>query len=110
MNKAVNLITTAITPEIITNKIFIARGKKVMLDRDLAAFYGVPTKRLNEQVKRNIKRFPSEFMFQLTQKERDELVPIWHRFKTMKHSTVLPYRGTRPENQCSVHHSLPCDR
>ena len=49
----------------------IIRGKQVMLDRDLAAIYGVETKRLNEQVKRNIERFP-DFMFQLTQEEFEE--------------------------------------
>ena len=47
----------------------IIRGQQVMLDRDLAALYGVETKRLNEQVKRNIKRFPEDFMFQLTKDE-----------------------------------------
>ena len=45
------------------------RGQQVMLDRDLATLYGVETKRLNEQVKRNIKRFPEDFMFQLTKDE-----------------------------------------
>jgi phage regulator Rha-like protein len=50
-------------------KIFIIRGRRVMLDVDLAELYGVPTKRLNEQVRRNIKRFPEEFMFQLTWEE-----------------------------------------
>nr|WP_242386098.1 ORF6N domain-containing protein [Phocaeicola sartorii] len=49
----------------------IIRGKQVMLDRDLAAIYGVETKRLNEQVKRNIERFP-DFMFQLTKEEFEE--------------------------------------
>jgi phage regulator Rha-like protein len=49
------------------------RGQKVMLDRDLAELYGVEVKRLNEAIKRNIKRFPSDFMFQLTQKEWDVL-------------------------------------
>ena len=47
----------------------IFRGQQVMLDRDLATLYGVETKRLNEQVKRNIKRFPEDFMFQLTKDE-----------------------------------------
>jgi len=47
----------------------IIRGQQVMLDRDLATLYGVETKRLNEQVKRNIKRFPEDFMFQLTKEE-----------------------------------------
>jgi hypothetical protein len=59
--------------EIITNKILELRGKRVMLDKDLARLYGVPTRRLNEQVKRNIKRFPDDFMFQLTEKEFNSL-------------------------------------
>ncbi len=83
-----------ISIEIITNQIFVIRGKKAMLDRDLAQLYGVATKRLNEQVKRNIKRFPEDFMFQLTKIEKDELVAICDRFNTMKHSTVLPYAFT----------------
>lgn len=53
----------------IENKIFIIRGKKVMLDRDLAELYGVSTKQLNQQVKRNIKRFPDDFMLQLSEEE-----------------------------------------
>ena len=59
--------------EIIEKKIFLIRNQKVMLDRDLAELYGVSTKRLNEQVKRNIKRFPQDFMFQLNEKEFDNL-------------------------------------
>lgn len=55
--------------EIIENKILMIRGRKVMLDRDLAKLYDVSTKRLNEQVKRNIERFPDDFMFQLTKSE-----------------------------------------
>jgi len=78
------------TQEVIESKILIIRGYKVMIDRDLAIFYGVSTKRLNEQVKRNAKKFPKEFMFQLTKAEKDELVANCDRFKTLKHSTVLP--------------------
>lgn len=59
--------------EQIANKIFLVRGKKVILDRDLAELYDVETRRLNEQVKRNIDRFPSDFMFQLTGKELENL-------------------------------------
>ena len=59
--------------EAIENKIYIIRGNKVMLDHDLAKLYGVSTKRLNEQVRRNIKRFPGDFMFQLSQEEDDLL-------------------------------------
>lgn len=62
-----------LTEEKIINKIYVIRGKKVMIDRDLAELYGVETRRLNEQVKRNIKRFPEDFMFQLTQLEFDNL-------------------------------------
>jgi len=58
-----------IPQEVIENKIYLIRGHKVMLSRDLAHLYGVPTKRLNEQVKRSIKRFPDDFMFQLTKEE-----------------------------------------
>jgi phage regulator Rha-like protein len=74
--------------------IFIIREQKVMLDSDLAELFGVQTKYLNRQVKRNIKRFPQEFMFRLTVRERDELVTIWHQSDRMKHSYVLPYAFT----------------
>jgi hypothetical protein len=63
----------AIPHERIVNQIHVIRGKKVMLDSDLAELYGVPTRRLNEQVKRNIRRFPEEFMFQLTRQEFEDL-------------------------------------
>lgn len=83
-----------VSAEVIEQRIFLIRGRKVMLDRDLAELFGVKTKHLNRQVKRNIRRFPEEFMFQLTKKEKDELVPIWHQFKKMKHSYILPYAFT----------------
>jgi ORF6N domain-containing protein len=57
-----------IPDEIVMNKIYFLRGQKVMLDEDLAQLYQVVTRRLNEQVKRNISRFPEDFMFQLTRK------------------------------------------
>ena len=53
----------------IEDRIFSVRGKQVIIDKDLALLYGVETKRLNEQVKRNIERFPEDFMFQLTMEE-----------------------------------------
>jgi hypothetical protein len=55
--------------ERIASKIYFIRGMKVMLDRDLAGLYGVETRRLKEQVRRNIERFPEDFMFELTQEE-----------------------------------------
>ena len=57
----------------VAQKIYLIRGQKVMLDSDLAGFYGVEVRRLNEQVKRNIERFPENFMFQLTKDEADSL-------------------------------------
>jgi len=55
--------------EVIANKIFLIRGQKVMLDRDLAQLYGVETKYLKRQVRRNIERFPEDFMFELSEEE-----------------------------------------
>ena len=59
--------------DVVMNKIFFIRNQKVMLDRDLATLYGVETKRLNEQVKRNLTRFPKDFMFQLNEIEFQNL-------------------------------------
>ncbi len=80
--------------EKIEQRIFLIRSHKIMIDRDLAELYGVETKYLNRQVKRNIQRFPDEFMLQLSSEEKDELVTICHRFRTMKHSSTLPYAFT----------------
>ncbi|MCX6719537.1 MAG: ORF6N domain-containing protein, partial [Candidatus Staskawiczbacteria bacterium] len=62
-----------ISSEIIVRKIYIVRNRKVMLDKDLAELYGVGTKVFNQAVKRNIKRFPEDFMFQLTKSEFENL-------------------------------------
>ncbi len=72
MAKATN--QPAIPDESITNKIFLVRDKKVMLDEDLAELYGVTTGNLNKAVKRNLSRFPDDFMFQLTKEEFDILL------------------------------------
>ncbi len=68
------LKANVLSQEIIQNMIYVIRGQKVMLDSDLATLYGVKTGRLNEQVKRNIKRFPEDFMFLLTKQEFDNLI------------------------------------
>jgi len=60
--------------EVVMNKIYVIRNQKVMLDKDLAELYQVTTGRLNEQVKRNLRRFPEDFMFQLTQSEFENLI------------------------------------
>jgi len=75
----------------IEQKILLLRGKRVMLDYDLALLYQVPTYRLNEQVKRNIQRFPPDFMFKLTPIERNELIANCDRLQTLKHSSSPPY-------------------
>lgn len=83
-----------ISAEVITSKIFFLRGKKVMLDSDLALLYGVRTKRLNEQVKRNKKKFPEDFMFQLATKEKEEVVANCDHLKFLKFSPHLPLAFT----------------
>jgi hypothetical protein len=75
-----------IPQQIIESKIYLLRGKKVMLDKDLAALYGVETFNLNKAVKRNIDRFPEDFMFQLDTEE----------FKNLKfHFGISSWGGTR---------------
>jgi hypothetical protein len=66
------------------------RGHRVMVDADLTEVYGVSTKRLNEQVKRNKERFPEDFAFRLTSEEKMELVAKCDRFSRLKHSTAFP--------------------
>ena len=70
--------------EIIESKIFLIRGQKVMIDRDLAELFCVENKYLNRQVRNNIRRFPEEFMFQLARDERNELVTFCHRFEAIR--------------------------
>lgn len=74
----------------IQHKIFTIRGIQVMLDADLADFYGIGTKVLNQAVKRNIERFPEEFMFQLTKDEKNELVTNCDHLNHLKFSSALP--------------------
>lgn len=75
----------------IQGMIFTIRGLPVMIDRDLADMYEVENKRLNEQVKRNIERFPTTFRFQLTDAERYELVANCDRFASLNHAKTNPY-------------------
>ena len=86
-------MTEIIPIEIIQQKILIIRGFRVMLDADLAAIYGVTTKRLNEQVKRNSDRFPQDFMFQLSDKEykllRSQIATL--KQGRGRHRKYLPY-------------------
>ena len=75
----------------IEQRILLIRGEKVIVDADLAEFYGVPTKRLNEQVKRNKDRFPDDFMFQLSVEEKSEVVANCDHLSKLKYSSFLPY-------------------
>ena len=82
-----------IQPEFV-NLIFEIRGRKVMIDNDLAMLYQVETKRLKEQVKRNIERFPEDFAFELTKIEKDELVANCDHLQNLKFSSVNPLAFT----------------
>jgi len=87
--------TEIIPQQLMESKILFLRGKKVMLDRDLAGLYGVETKMVNRAVKRNIERFPDDFMFQLTREEYTVLLRC--QFGTLKrgqYSKYLPYAFT----------------
>lgn len=79
---------------VIQDKIILLRGKQIMIDRDLAELYGIETKVLNQAVKRNIERFPEDFMFTLDELEKTELVTNCDRFKVLKHSSTLPHAFT----------------
>jgi ORF6N domain len=79
-----------IPSERIERSILLIRGQKVMLDADLAELYGVPTKALNQAVKRNSERFPPDFMFRLTREEKDEAVTNCDHLRKLRFSSVLP--------------------
>jgi hypothetical protein len=83
-----------IPPELIEQRILLIRGQKVIIDADLAALYGVTTKRLNEQVKRNKERFPTDFMFQLNPTEKQEVVANCDHLTSLKFSRNSPYAFT----------------
>ncbi len=80
--------------ERIEESILLIRGQKVILDADLAKLYGVSTKRLNEQVKRNAKRFPDDFAFKLTKSEKEKVVANCDHLTRIKFSPALPFAFT----------------
>ena len=75
--------------EVVIQKILLISGRKVMIDSDLAELYGVSTKRLNEQVRRNSKRFPPDFMFQLSEQEKEEVVAKCDHLRKLNFSHAL---------------------
>lgn len=80
--------------EHIPKRILILHGQRVLLDVDLAELYGVRTKRLNEQVKRNARKFPADSMFQLSQTEKEEVVAKCDHLRNLRYSKTLPYAFT----------------
>lgn len=80
--------------ERIENRIRIIRGQKVMIDADLSELYGVPTKALNQAVKRNSERFPADFMYQLTAEEKAEVVTNGDHLAKLKFPNSLPFAFT----------------
>ena len=87
---------TVVAVDAIASRILTLRGQRVIVDTDLATLYGVPTKRLNEQVRRNAERFPADFMFALSQEEWDALRSQSATLKTGRgqHRKYLPYAFT----------------
>jgi hypothetical protein len=80
--------------ERIENKILLLRGQKIMIDADLALLYNIPTKVLKQAVKRNIDRFPEDFMFELTEDEKLDVVTNCDHLKKLKFSPYFPYAFT----------------
>lgn len=83
-----------IIEESIIGKIHLIRGQKVMIDKDLAALYGIETRRLKEQVNRNLERFPGHYMFELTKEETEILRSQNATLRHGEHSKYLPYAFT----------------
>ncbi len=85
--KKLTLSIPSVSVQLIEHRIYLIRGQKVMIDTDLAELYGEPTKRINQQVQRNIERFPEDFMFQLSKSESESL--------RLQFATSKPGRGGR---------------
>ena len=84
----------SVSIEVVSDKILLIRGHKVMLDRDLAELYEVDTKQLKRAVKRNLERFPNDFMFELTHQENDYLRRQTGTLKRGEHTKYSPYAFT----------------
>ena len=95
MNATKKILSPTSTPLVsIDSSILQIRGHKVMIDTDLAALYGVPTKALNQAIKRNARRFPQDFMFQLSPAEKQEVVTNCDHLAKLKFSKMLPFAFT----------------
>lgn len=91
MKKSAVIMNESVTVE---SMILTIRTQRVLLDADIARLYGVSTKAFNQSIKRNRKRFPEDFMFQLTKEEKSEVVTICDRLHSLRFSATLPYAFT----------------
>ena len=92
--KGIGRSTHPLALTVVESRVLTIRGEKVLLDSDLALIYGISTKVLNQAVKRNAERFPSDFRFQLTKAERTEVVTACDHLRHLKFSPVLPWAFT----------------
>jgi len=92
--KTAATVDVAVALPRIESRIIVVRGHKVLIDADLAPLYDVPTKALNQAIKRNAERFPGDFMFQLTAPEKAEVVTNCDHLQKLKFSKALPYAFT----------------
>ena len=81
-------------PEEIALRVVVLRGQRVLIDADLARIYGTSTRRLNEQIRRNIRRFPEDFVFRLTAEEKAEVVAKCDHLRNLRFAKSLPYAFT----------------
>lgn len=81
---------TMVQYEQVQTKIIELRSQKIIIDSDVADLYGVETRDINKAVKNNPEKFPKDYIFQLVKEEKAELVENFHRFRSLKHSAVLP--------------------
>ncbi len=94
MAKKAKQLTALVPDESVIRKIYLIRGQKVILDKDIALLYDVETNYLKRQVRRNIDRFPEDFMFELTKEEFDSLRSQFGTLKRGEHSKYLPMTFT----------------
>lgn len=88
-------LSILIEPESVAQRVLNIRGQRIMIDSDLADLYGVPTKVLNQAVRRNIERFPVDFMFQLNKAEKQEVVTNCDHLSKLKFSSTHDTSGSR---------------
>ena len=98
----------ALSQHDIEKLIITVRGEQVLIDQDIARLYGVTTKALNQQAKRNSARFPSNFRFELTEEERDEVVTNCDHLQSLKFRPTLPYAFTEQGGDREKHCNYEC--